>query len=324
MNCKVCGNVLEEQAAFCTSCGAKVEEVATATEVEIVADVMADEQVKTEDEKLDDVMNEADKMVELEAAPFASEQAIVKDEAVIWETQSSTEEAVEETPIYASESKTVDESPVAVPIVPVTMSKVESKQEKKARKRAEKLIEKSKYKISQNSVIVTVFSVLLAIMLTGVLFSAAGIFMLAHRAFDDFYKNVVFADLVANIDFWVLTSSWYAIAVYTILVLLVLLILFVLRRRKYAILNYVGIPAIINGLIFLVIGYFSDWLSSMLSLRGVMEALFEAINGQAKDIVVWYALVLLVVGAAAVLLYAIISAIHKAVYRRKCRKAASE
>ncbi len=327
MNCKVCGNVIEEQATFCTSCGAKVEEAvdtAAVTEDKLIADVVADANVKTEDEKLDDMMNEADKMVELEEEPFVSEQAVVREEAVIREKQSFVEKSVEDTHVYTSDSRQVDETPVEVPVVPVTMSKMESRQEKKARKKAEKLLEKSKYKISRNSVMVTIFSVLLAIMFTGVLFSATSIFMLAHEAFDEFYKKVVFTDLIANIDFWVLTSSWYAIAVYTILILLVLLILFVLRRRKYAILNYVGIPAIINGLVFLLIGYFSNWFSSLFSLRDTMKELFDTIHGPAQDIIVWYALVLLVVGVAAVLLYAIISAIHKAVYRRKCRKAAAK
>ena len=304
MECKVCGSVIEEQAVFCTNCGAKVEEaggdvVQPEAEIHVTADLseveealreveeqtedMPAEMIRSEDEKLGDIMEKADVMVS----------------GLVEEQIEEVNNKVEEVAAVVSESRS----------------------EKRARIRLEKAEAKQKYVIARNPVAVTVFNVIIAILFTGALFAAASIFMLAHSSFDEFYRDVVFADIVANIDFWVLTCSWYAIAMYVILALLALLMFLALKKRKYAILNYVGIPALANGAVFLLIGCFGSKISDIFSFTGIMEELFDVIAGAAGDMIMWNAVILLGFGVVAVFVYAVISAIHKAVYRRKCCKA---
>lgn len=327
MNCKVCGNVIDEQTVFCTNCGAKAEapvseETVTtkAADLHTTADLseveaalhevarqtedMPVEMVRSEEEKLGDMMEKADRMVD----EFTTGQP----EEVPGEEE---EEAVAETeePVPAYDNDVVEE--VAVTVVG------ESRGEKRIRIKAEREEAKLRFVIAKNPAAVTVFNVILAIMFTGALFVAASIFMLAHSSFDKFYSEVVFANIKDNIDFWVLTCSWYAIAMYTILALLAVLMFFVLKRRRYAVLNYVGIPAIVNGVVFLLIGYFSSQISDIFSFTGIIEELFEVIESTAGEMIMWNAVVILGFGVVAVFVYVITSAIHKAVYRRKCRKA---
>ncbi len=310
MECKVCGSVIEAQAVFCTNCGAKVEEIGkdvvqTEETLHVTADLseveealqevtektedMPDDMIKSEDEKLGDMMEKADMMVDGSVA------------------------------VQTEKTSGMSGEPYEEPVGGVPAG--ESKAERKARVRLEKAEARQKYVIAKNPVTVTVFNVILAILFAGALFAAASIFMLAHSYFDEFYSDVVFADIVANIDFWVLTCSWYAIAMYVILALLALLMFFVLKKRKYAILNYVGIPAIVNGMVFLLIGYFGSKISDIFSFTGIMEELFDVIAGTANEMIIWNAVIMLGFGVVAIFVYVVTSAIHKAVYRRKCRKA---
>lgn len=352
MECKVCGNVLGDKVVFCPNCGAKTErgeetpflsedtanliKVAEALlEAEKETEDVPDELIKTEDEKLEDIMDAADKLVEADdpgrEALSEAERALTTEgvndaakepeyaEDEVLPEELATED-FREMPYMTLEAQEVHKESVAGILNKQPVTK-ENRRKKKEQLRAEKAAAKIKYVIAGNPISVTVFNILLAIVFTGVLFVAAGIFMLAHPNFDEFYTKVIFADLLANIDFWVLTSSWYAMAVYSVLALFVLLMFFVLKRRKYAILNYVGIPAIINGLLFLAIGSFSYWFSDAFSFKGIMAELFDIVGGAANEQIMWSAVFILGFGVAAVLLYAVISAVHKAVYRRRCRKA---
>lgn len=325
MNCKVCGNELEEQAVFCTSCGAKVEETGKASvqtdtafhvtaglseveealrEVEEKTDDMPVEMIKSADEKLGDMMDKADIMV----------SGLVEEQTE--EANDNKAEEVTEENAAAGDYEGITPATAAVEAV---IS--ESRSEKKTRIKLEKAEAKHKYIIAKNPVAVTVFNVILAIAFTGILFMAVSTFMLAHSSFDEFYRDVVFADIVANIDFWVLTCSWYAIALYVILALLALLMFFVLKKRKYAILNYVGISAIVNGAVFLLIGYFGSKISDIFSFTGIMEEIFDVVAGAAGEMIIRNAVILLGFGVVAVFVYTVTSVIHKAAYRRKCRKA---
>lgn len=280
MNCKACGNVIEEGAHFCANCGvgisdadndvnvaAKVDDTKSADTVdEAFCDVTEQTEdmpamtVRSEEEKPDDMMEKADSMVE----EFGAEKE-------------------------AEEKK--DSMPAVV-------------------------------QIKKNHAAVTVFNTILAVFFTGTLFMAAGIFMLSHNNFDEFYKNEVFGDIYANIDFWVLTCSWYAIAMYVIVVLLAVIMFLMLKRRKYAILNYVGIPAIVDGVIFLLIGCFGSFISNLLQSAGIIKELFKVI-GTVDDIrkqIILSALIIMGAGIVMVLMYLLISVIHKAVHRRRCRK----
>lgn len=361
MNCKVCGYEVDDQALFCANCGAKIEkEAVQEAQAEAVSetvagvvgealeqDVMLNEAVKTADEKLDDMMQAADAAIE-EAITEKAEavEAIVEEmsanatdvkEAIEEQVVEPVKEAIEEQMV--GPVKEVVEQ-VAEPVKEAIQEQVEEPVRYEAEAVAaavaavaaaapeanavatEKSASEKPLYIVKNSAAVTTFAVILSILLTGVLFVATCIFTLANEKFNDFYSDVIFADLVANIDFWVVTSSWYAIAVYTILVLLILLIFFVLKRRKYAILNYVGIPAIINGLLFLGIGYFAETIQDAFSIEGIFGELLAEIDGSIAELVMFYGLVLLIAGAAAVLIYAIIAIIHRLVCRRRRKKSA--
>lgn len=292
MNCKICGSELEDEALFCSNCGAKVEKSEEVKEEETVSVVAADEP---------------------ENAATVQEEAYVKPEPTVYEAPEFNQAANESTEVSVESEVRAEKSGKEL--------KAEQKAAEKEEKKATRAIEKRRYQIKRNSAFTTVFSVILSILLTGVLFMATAIFTLANTEFDEFYKTVVLENLEKYIDFWILTSYWYAIATYTVFALLVLLIFFVLKRRKYAILNYVGIPAIINGVIFVIIGYFSDWINSVFSTSGVIEELLDTVENIAGQIVTFNGLVLIAAGVVAVLVYLLVSVIHKAVYRRKCRKA---
>jgi len=174
--------------------------------------------------------------------------------------------------------------------------------------------------LPRNSVMLTVVNFIFSIMFMVAFFVAACIFMLAQNDFDEFYARVIFADIVRNIDFWILTSSWYSIAMYIILVLLILLILCTLKKKKYVILNYVGIPMIINGIIFFAIGFFPSSIGGLFEEGSTMNKLFEVLAAPDVFAVKIGSGLIIASGIILILLCIFMSSVHKKLYARRCDK----
>ncbi|MBQ9765444.1 MAG: hypothetical protein IJW18_04540 [Lachnospiraceae bacterium] len=181
-----------------------------------------------------------------------------------------------------------------------------------------------KYKIKKNPIGITILEIFLAIALTGIVFAVVSVFSLAQPEFDGIYvalyphmfqKGYEFA-----FDFVVLSSFWYSIALYTIFGLLVALMFFVLRRRRYAIFNYVGIPMMINGAIFLVIAFFLDKIVALMKEGSVFVKILEQMGDAQLGIFRMNGIIVLGAGVFFVFVYVVTSLIHKSSYRNKCIK----
>lgn len=306
MKCKVCGNELSENALFCGNCGAKAEP----------AGQPADEAGE-----------------EAAAAPSVFEGAKIEltTEPVFVQTEQKEEAAKPEQPEHSQ--PVVQPAYIQQPMPPefarpvvdaapnvgqqiVNHAAAQEAADKQSAKAARK-----KYMVKKNPAASTVFCVLLSILLTASMFWTTTIIILGREQFDDFYYNLFNAGYDNAIDFWTLTSYWFLIAAATITGLLVLMFFFAIRRRKYAVLNYVGIPLLINGAVFTLFSFIYEWVAETFDFSALVTDLFYEINDTAKSFIMLVGLILLGAGVLFILVYALVSVIHKTVYRKKCIKA---
>ena len=187
--------------------------------------------------------------------------------------------------------------------------------------KAEAKAERKRLMVKRNTVMSSIACVFLSLVLTAVMLATAAVAVLCTKEFDDFYYGFISSNRAEFDVFWILTSIWYLYALAAVLVLLVLLILALIKRRKYAIFNYIGIPMIINGVILALVALLNKWIVKTFELPELFEELFAVIGDEAKNTVLFAGVILLAAGAFFVLLYVLISVIHKAVYRKKCLKA---
>lgn len=317
MFCKKCGKELLEGALFCGNCGAKAEPVQVETaemeEKTISIDGMLNVNKEQDDAITIELSQDDDVTVRQEGdAGSTIELSQGNEPAVMLKPETDTP-----LPGYLPD----EPAPVAE-----EMDKKAVKQEEKAvraRIKAAKAAQKNerrRYMVKRNPVISSIACVFLSIITTVVMFMTAGIFVLLTEEFDDFYYDFVLINSSKYDAFVTMTSVWYLYAAATVLVLLILLTFSLIKRRKYAILNYTGIPMAVNGVLFALIALLNKWIANTFALPELFEELLYAV-GEAKNTVLFAGVIMLAAGVLFVLIYVLISVIHKAIYRKKCVKA---
>lgn len=341
MFCKVCGKELSEGALFCGNCGAKVEAVKEAVEeavnvVEEKVEVAVDETVAVMEEKVEETVASFADAAEEKVQDIAEDVAVAAEE-IVAPVKEAVEAVMPAAEPVAPVIPVAEPTPVVAPIPVVSeIDKAAAKAEAKAAKesvkaakaeikaaKAEAKAERKRYMVKRNTVISSIMCVFLSLVTTAVMFMTAAVAILCTKEFDDFYYDFILANRAEHDVFWILTSIWYLYALATILLLLVLLIFSMIKKRKYAIFNYVGIPMIINGAIFTFVALLNKWIVKTFDLPELLEELFDVIGDEAKNTVLFAGIILLAAGALLVLIYVLISVIHKAAYRKKCVKAES-
>jgi len=314
MFCKVCGKELSDSAIFCGNCGAKIEREFVAENATEVAETVTEavtEEVAEVVEAVEGVAEEATAVVEEEiVAPVeeAVEAVTVAEPVVEVPTAEEIAAVKEEAKVAKEEFKAAKED--------IKAAKAEIKEAK-----AEAKAERKRLMVKRNTVLSSITCVLGSLVVTAVMFATAAVAVLCTKEFDDFYYGFIINNRVDFDAFWILTSIWYLYALITVLVLLVLLVLSLIKRRKYAIFNYIGIPMIINGVIFAFMALLNKWIVKTFDLPVLLEELFEVIGDEARNTVLFAGVILLAAGILFVLLYVLTATIHKAVYRKKCMKA---
>ena len=335
MFCKVCGKELADNAIFCGNCGTKVEREDVAEKVEAVAETVTEE-VTEAVEVAEEVVDKAEAKIEeevatvFEAAEDKAQTAFEEMASAVEEKVAPVVEKVEEVMSATPVTPVAEPTPVVAPLpVAPEVNKAEVKAEAKAAKaeakaaKAEAKAARKRLMVKRNTVFSSIACVFLSLVVTAVMFATAAVAVLCTKEFDDFYYSFISANRAEFDVFWILTSVWYLYALAAVLVLLILLILSMIKRRKYAIFNYIGIPMIVNGSIFVLVALLNKWIVDTFDFPELLNELMTVIGDEAKNTVLFAGIILLAAGVFFVLLYILISVIHKAAYRKKCVKAQS-